>query len=344
MQSLTLTQPDDWHLHLRDGKHLATTCLGTAQAFGRAIVMPNLQPPVTTVADAEAYRTRILQAMPKDQAFEPLMTLYLTNQTTTETIHAAKEAGHIYACKLYPAGATTHSDAGITNINAMDPVFSAMEHNGIPLLVHGEVTDREIDVFDREIVFIETVLMPLQQRFPKLPIVLEHITTSQAVDYVKNAPANVAATITPHHLLFNRNDMLVGGIKPHYYCLPILKRQQHQQALIAAAISGNPKFFLGTDSAPHAKEQKESSCGCAGIYSAPYALQLYAEVFYQHNALEKLEAFSSFFGPGFYQLPRNTKKITLVRKTVTIPTTLPYGEDTLIPIHSGHELPWTITT
>lgn len=343
MQSITITQPDDWHLHLRDGEHLPVTCSGTAQVFARAIVMPNLIPPITTVKAASAYRERVLQAMPKDNQFEPLMTLYLTDHTTPEVIKAAKQSGIIHACKLYPAGATTHSDSGVTDITELTPALEAMEKHHLPLLIHGEVTDSHVDIFDREKLFIENTLIPLQQRHPTLRIILEHITTTDAVEYVQNAPATVAATITPHHLLFNRNNMLVGGIKPHYYCLPILKREKHQQALIKAAISGNPKFFLGTDSAPHPKNKKESSCGCAGIYSAPYALQIYAQIFGEHNELDKLEAFASFYGADFYQLPRNKKTITLTRQTVTIPNELPYGDHPLIPINAGQNLSWKIS-
>lgn len=314
---LTITRPDDWHVHLRDGDMLATVLPDTAQRFARAIVMPNLKPPVRTVAEARAYRERILAALPAEMCFEPLMTLYLTDNTSPEDIRQAKSSGFIHAVKYYPAGATTHSDSGVTDIHRVAAVLETMQEVGLPLLVHGEVTDTDIDIFDREAVFIERVLVPLLERLPRLRVVLEHITTAQAAAFVTAAAANVAATITVHHLLYNRNAMFQGGIRPHAYCLPVLKRESHRQALVAAATSGNPKFFLGTDSAPHPRHDKESSCGCAGIYSAHAALELYAEVFEQAGALDKLEAFASFHGPDFYGLPRNQEQVTLVKQPWT---------------------------
>ncbi|HNI08100.1 MAG TPA: dihydroorotase, partial [Thiobacillaceae bacterium] len=300
MDRLTLTRPDDWHLHLRDGAMLAAVLPDTARRFGRAIVMPNLKPPVRTVADANAYRERILAALPAGMAFEPLMTLYLTDNTDPAEIARAKASGGVQAVKYYPAGATTNSDSGVTDIRKVDAVLAAMQEAGLPLLLHGEVTDTEVDVFDREAVFIDRILAPLLQRLPRLKIVLEHITTRQAAEFVTAAPANVAATVTAHHLLYNRNAMFQGGIRPHYYCLPVLKRETHRAALIEAATGGNPKFFLGTDSAPHPKGAKECACGCAGIYTAHAALELYAEAFDGAGALDRLEAFASFHGPDFY--------------------------------------------
>ncbi|WP_299402359.1 dihydroorotase [Acaryochloris sp. IP29b_bin.148] len=342
MQKLTLTRPDDWHLHLRDGAALKAVLPHSAHQFARAIVMPNLKPPIRTVAEAAAYRDRILAAIPTGQTFEPLMTLYLTDNTSPEEIIAAKASAFVKAVKYYPAGATTNSDSGVTDIRKCDPIFATMETEDIPLLLHGEVTDTEVDVFDLEKVFIETHLIPLISRFPKLRVVLEHITTSEAVQFVLNANSNVAATITPQHLLFSRNALFQGGIRPHYYCLPILKRETHRQALLQAATSGNPKFFLGTDSAPHARNSKEQSCGCAGCYSALHAMELYAEAFESANALDKLEAFASFYGPDFYQLPRNTEKITLVKQTWRIPDQVPFIETGLVPLRAGEEITWKL--
>lgn len=340
MQKITLTRPDDWHLHLRDGDALKAVLPHSARQFARAIVMPNLKPPIRTVADAAAYRDRILAAIPAGQPFEPLMTLYLTDNTSPEEIIAAKASQFVKAVKYYPAGATTNSDFGVTDIRQCDRIFATMEQANIPLLLHGEVTNVDVDIFDREKVFIETYLIPLVTRFPKLRVVLEHITTSEAVEFVLSANRNIAATITPQHLLFSRNALFTGGIHPHYYCLPILKREKHRQALLQAATSGNPKFFLGTDSAPHAQHTKERSCGCAGCYSALHAMELYAEAFEGVDALDKLEAFASFYGPDFYQLPRNTEKITLEKKTWRIPDAVPFPEAGLVPLRAGEEISW----
>ncbi|PSN14319.1 dihydroorotase [filamentous cyanobacterium CCT1] len=339
METLTLTRPDDWHLHLRDGEALKAVLPHTVRQFARAIVMPNLKPPVRTVAEAAAYRDRILAAVPPGQQFEPLMTLYLTDNTRPEEILAAKEAQFVKAVKYYPAGATTNSDAGVTEISKCDRVFEAMQQVNIPLLLHGEVTDPGVDMFDREKVFIEKYLMPLKQRFPQLRVVLEHVTTLEAVEFVL-ATDNVAATITPQHLLFNRNSLFQGGLRPHYYCLPILKRETHRQALLRAATSGNPKFFLGTDSAPHPRNGKESACGCAGCFSALHAMELYAEAFESVNALDKLEAFASFYGPDFYGLPRNSDRITLSKTTWRIPDELPFGDTELVPLRAGEAIGW----
>jgi len=343
MQQLTLTRPHDWHLHLRDGAALKAVLPHTVRQFARAIVMPNLKPPVRKVADAAAYRDRILAAIPEGQPFEPLMTLYLTDNTSPEEILAAKAAQFIKAVKYYPAGATTNSDSGVTDIRKCDRVFEAMQQVDMPLLLHGEVTDRDVDMFDREQVFIEKHLAPLRQRFPQLRVVLEHITTANAVDYVL-ATDNIAATITPQHLLFSRNILFQGGLRPHYYCLPILKRETHRQALLQAATSGNPKFFLGTDSAPHPRNGKESDCGCAGCFSALHALELYTEAFESMNALAKLEAFASFYGPDFYRLPRNTEKITLTKSPWRIPKELPFPEAGLVPLGAGEELTWRMAS
>jgi len=342
MQTLTLTQPDDWHLHLRDGAALAAVLPDTAHQFARAIVMPNLKPPVTTTELAAAYRQRILSALPNKSRFEPLMTLYLTDNTAAAEIERAKVSGFVHGVKLYPAGATTHSDAGVTQLIRCDAVFAAMESLGMPLLVHGEVTDPNVDVFDRERAFIDTQLAPLLVRFPNLRVVLEHITTADAVQFVLNGGPNLAATITAHHLLYNRNAMFAGGMRPHYYCLPVLKREIHREALIAAATSGNPKFFLGTDSAPHAKAAKESACGCAGMYTAHTALELYAEAFENARALDKLEAFASFYGADFYRLPRNSAKITLEKTSWTVPQELPLGDGVLVPLRAGEEMRWQL--
>lgn len=343
MIELTIARPDDWHVHLRDGKALPDTCADMARYFGRAIVMPNLTPPAATVAQALAYRDRIVNAMAGlPRQFEPLMTLYLTDQTDAGEIQLAADTEGIHAVKLYPAGATTNSAAGVAELEGLYPTLAAMEEADLPLLIHGEVTDHEIDIFDREQVFIERYLTPVTQRFPALRIVLEHITTRDAVQFVEAADHTIAATITAHHLLLNRNDMLVGGIRPHYYCLPILKRNTHQQALLAAATSGNPKFFLGTDSAPHSTASKEHSCGCAGVYSAHAALELYAEAFEQQQALNKLEAFASHFGPDFYRLPRNQDTITLRRESWKVPAQLSLGTDTLTPLRASEAIAWRV--
>ena len=339
MQTLTITRPDDWHLHVRDGAVLKAVLPHTVRQFARAIIMPNLKPPVRSVAEAAAYRDRILAAIPTGQQFEPLMTLYLTDNTDPDEIIAAKASQFVKAVKYYPAGATTNSDSGVTDIRKCDRVFAAMQQVDLPLLLHGEVTAQAIDVFDREKVFIEQHLIPLKQRFPDLRIVLEHITTADAVQFVL-ANNKVAATITPQHLLFNRNALFKGGIRPHFYCLPILKHEEHRRAILHAATSGSPKFFLGTDSAPHARDRKETSCGCAGCYSALHALELYAEAFESVDALDKLEAFASFYGPDFYRLPRNTEKITLVKTPWQIPAELPLTEAGLVPLRAGEEMTW----
>lgn len=341
-QQLTLTTPDDWHLHLRDGPVLPDVVAHTAAAFGRAIIMPNLKPPVTRTEQAEAYRQRILEARPAGSTFQPLMTLYLTDHTTPGDIRQARDSGIVHAAKLYPAGATTNSDSGVTRIEAIYPALETMAGLGMPLLVHGEVTHEQVDIFDREARFIEDVLAPLIRQFPSLKIVLEHITTQEAVAFVTQSGPRIAATITAHHLLHNRNDMLAGGIRPHLYCLPILKRSRHQQALIEAATSGNPKFFLGTDSAPHAIGDKESACGCAGCYTAHAALPLYATVFEQAGALERLEGFASFHGADFYGLPRNRGHITLERKVWTVPEQYPFGEGRIVPLQAGQSLSWRL--
>lgn len=341
--TLTLTRPDDWHLHLRDGAALTAVLPDTARQFGRAIVMPNLKPPVTTVADAEAYRARILAALPAGMTFEPLMTLYLTDRTTPDEIVRAKASGIVHGVKLYPLGATTNSDSGVSSLEHCLPVLEKMAEVGLPFLLHGEVTDPDIDIFDREAVFIERTLAPLIARLPELRVVLEHITTAQAAEFVASASANVAATLTAHHLLMNRNAMLVGGIRPHHYCLPVLKRETHRQALLKAATSGSAKFFLGTDSAPHARHTKEAACGCAGMYTAHAALELYAEAFESVGALDKLEAFASFNGPDFYRLPRNSGTVTLRRESWTVPATLAYLDDApLVPLRAGETLAWKL--
>ncbi len=342
MTSLTLTLPDDWHIHLRDGAALATTVPDVAQWAGRAIVMPNLTPPVTSVNEALAYRERILAHVPTDNPFDPLMTLYLTDETRSETIAAAAECPFIHGVKLYPAGATTNSAAGVTALDPLYPVLAEMERYDVPLLVHGEVTDPDCDIFDREKAFIDGSLAPIRQEFPELRIVFEHITTEDAVQFVCEAGERTAATITAHHLLYNRNDLLVGGIRPHFFCLPVLKRNRHQQALRDIVASGHSRFFLGTDSAPHAKADKESSCGCAGCYTAHAAMPLYAEVFEAEGALEHLEAFSSFNGADFYQLPRNTGSITLIKSPQSVPTDIPLGNARLVPIRAGEQVNWTV--
>jgi len=339
MQRLTLIQPDDWHLHLRDGASLTQTVAATARCFARAVVMPNLKPPLTTVEQALAYRQRICAADPTG-LFNPLATLYLTDKTPATEVAKAKASGHIVAIKYYPAGATTHSDSGVTDWRRVWPVLEAMQAVELPLLIHGEVTDALVDIFDREKVFIETVLEPLLEKFPALPVVLEHITTQDAVDYVISKNHRLAATITAHHLLMNRNELFHGGIRPHHYCLPVLKREKHRQALVRAAISGNPKFFLGTDSAPHALKAKETACGCAGIYTAPAALELYAEVFEQAQALEQLEGFASFYGADFYRLPRNTETVTLKKSRWHLPTHFEFGDTIVVPLRAGAEIHW----
>ena len=343
MTELSLLRPDDWHVHLRDDSALAHTCADMARYFGRAIVMPNLTPPVTTVAAASAYRERILAAMADlPRRFEPLMTLYLTDATDAGEIRRAADSDFVHAVKLYPAGATTNSEAGVAELEALYPTLEAMQDADLPLLIHGEVTDHSVDIFDREKVFIDRHLAPIVQRFPGLRVVLEHITTADAVDFVSSAPGNVAATITAHHLLLNRNDMLVGGIRPHYYCLPVLKRNTHQEALLRAATSGSPRFFLGTDSAPHATGRKETACGCAGCYTAHAALELYAEAFEAAGALDRLEGFASHFGADFYRLPRNTDRITLRKAPWTVPTQLPLADTHLTPLRAGEAVQWQV--
>jgi dihydroorotase len=346
-QQLTLVRPDDWHLHLRDGALLEAVVADTARQFARAIVMPNLRPPVITTAQALAYRARILAALAKaggdPQAFTPLMTLYLTDKTPAAEIVRARESGHIYAVKLYPAGATTHSEAGVTDLlGKCGQVLHTLERCGMPLLVHGEATDPAIDVFDREAVFIDHVMKPLRRSYPGLKIVFEHITTKEGVEYVRDAEGPIAATITPQHMLYNRNALFMGGVRPHFYCLPILKREPHRQALVAAATSGNPRFFLGTDSAPHTRLRKEHACGCAGCYTALHAMALYATVFERAAALDKLEGFASFYGADFYGLPRNTGTLTLVRQTYDIPAQIGYGETALVPLAAGEVLNWRV--
>ena len=339
---LTLTRPDDWHLHVRDADALTTVVAHTARQFARAIIMPNLQPPVTTTKQALAYRERILASVPDGVQFTPLMTLYLTDQTTADDIAEAKASNVVQAVKLYPAGATTNSAAGVTDISNTYAALESMEQLGLPLLVHAEVTDPDIDVFDREQVFIERHLQPLTQRFPQLKVVLEHVTTREGVQFVSSAPDTVAATVTAHHLLLNRNAMFKGGLQPHSYCLPVLKRELHREALLAAATSGNSKFFLGTDSAPHSRERKESTCGCAGIYTAHAALELYTQAFEDAGALNKLEGFASHFGADFYGLPRNTDKITLEKHDWQVPESYPMDGTSLVPLFAGETLHWRI--
>lgn len=341
---LTLLRPDDWHIHLRDGEALPHTVADAARQFARAIIMPNLVPPVRNAAEADAYRQRILAARPARNGFEPLMVLYLTDGTQPDDIRAAKASGYVHAAKLYPAGATTNSASGVTRIDNIFPVLETMAEVGLPLLVHGEVTRSEIDIFDREKYFIDEQLSRVTERFPSLKVVFEHITTRDAVQFVEASGSNVGATITAHHLLYNRNHMLVGGIRPHFFCLPILKRNTHQEALLDAATSGSPKFFLGTDSAPHAQHAKESACGCAGCYTAFAAIELYAEAFEQRNALDRLEAFASHFGADFYGLPRNTEQITLVREAWSVPANLPFGAHNVVPLRAGETLQWRLET
>jgi len=342
VDSISLTRPDDWHLHLRDGKALRAVVGASAAQFARAIVMPNLRPPVVTVDQALAYRQRIVDALPAGAAFEPLMTLYLTDNTSADEIRRATDSGRVVAVKLYPAGATTHSEAGVTDLGRTRSVLEAMQRCGMPLLVHGEVTDPKVDVFDREAVFIDTVLEPLRRDFPGLRIVFEHITTRQAAQYVAQAGATLGATITAHHLLYNRNAIFAGGLRPHWYCLPVLKREEHRRALLEAATGGNARFFLGTDSAPHAARLKEHAAACAGCYTAPHAIELYASAFEQMGALDRLEAFASFNGPDFYRLTRNAARITLRRETWTIPESLPFGDDRIVPLAGGEALSWKL--
>ena len=340
--TLTITRPDDWHVHVRDGAALQAVLPHTARQFGRAIVMPNLKPPVTTAAQAVAYRERIRAAVPAGVAFEPLMTLYLTDTLPPDEIRRAKAAG-VVTVKLYPAGATTNSDAGVTDLRKTWRTLEAMQREGLPLLVHGEVTDPEVDLFDREAVFIDRVLLPLRRDFPDLKIVFEHITTREAAQYVAQADRLVGATITAHHLLYNRNAIFLGGLRPHYYCLPVLKRETHRQALVAAATSGSGKFFLGTDSAPHPAHLKEHASGCAGCYTALGALELYAEAFDAAGAIDRLEAFASFNGPAFYGLPRNAGTVTLRRERWTLPESLPFGDADLKPLRGGETLNWKLS-
>ena len=339
--SISILRPDDWHIHLRDDAALATTVAHAARQFARAIVMPNLKPPVTTAELAQAYKARIVAAIPQGLRFEPLMTLYLTDKLAPEEIVRAKAAG-VVACKLYPAGATTNSDHGVTDIRKIYPTLEAMQREGLLLLVHGEVTGSEVDLFDREAAFIDQHMVPLRRDFPELKIVFEHITTREAAQYVTETDRFVGATITPQHLLFNRNAIFTGGIRPHYYCLPVLKREEHRLALVQAATSGNPKFFLGTDSAPHAAQLKEHATGCAGCYSAHAAIEMYAEAFDKVGALDKLEGFASLHGADFYNLPRNTDRITLVRESWTPPESYPFGQADLKPLRSGEALPWKL--
>jgi dihydroorotase len=340
--SLTITRPDDWHLHLRDGAAMASVLPHSARQFGRAIVMPNLKPPVTTTAMAAAYRSRILAALPPEMVFEPLMTLYLTDNTQPDEILRAKDSGFVHAVKLYPAGATTNSDAGVTDLKNCAKVLETMQEVGMPFLVHGEVTDPDIDLFDREAVFIERVMRPLRRDFPALSIVFEHITTKDAAQYVAEADGPLAATITAHHLLYNRNDIFKGGIRPHYYCLPILKREEHRLALMTAAASGDERFFLGTDSAPHAVGAKEAACGCAGCYTALHAMELYAEAFERAGALDKLEAFASFHGPAFYGMARNAGSVTLRREPWQVPELLALADAQVVPLNAGETINWKL--
>jgi dihydroorotase len=340
INTLTLTRPDDWHLHLRDGEALKAVLADSARQFARAMIMPNLRPPVTNTALAVAYRQRILAALPSGLNFEPLMTLYLTDNTSAEEIRTAVASGMVQGVKFYPAGATTNSDSGVTDLAHCQQALAEMEKLGLPLLVHAEVTDAQVDVFDRERVFIERHMVAIIKDYPALKVVFEHITTKDAADFVLHTPSNVAATITAHHLLMNRNAMFVGGIQPHHYCLPILKREEHRQALLRVATSGNAKFFLGTDSAPHAKHTKEAACGCAGMYTAHAAMELYAEAFDAVGALDKLEGFASFYGADFYGLPRNTGRIQLHRQSWTVPASLPFADDSIVPLRAGQPVAW----
>lgn len=342
MKTLTITRPDDWHVHVRTGEILKAVLPHTARQFARAIIMPNLKPPVITVEQALKYRDEILAAVPIGVDFRPLMTLYLTATTSESEVKKVAESEHIHAFKLYPAGATTHSDAGVSDIKAAYPLFAAMEKHDIPLLIHGEVTDADCDIFDRERVFIDRYMVGIVKQFPDLRVVLEHVTTTDAVQFVESASNNVAATITPQHLLYNRNALFVGGIRPHYYCLPVLKREQHRLALVKAATSGNPKFFLGTDSAPHTTETKETACGCAGCFSAPIALELYAEAFESANALDKLEGFASLHGADFYRIPRNSGTVTLEKTSWDVPASYGDNEVSISPLRAGEKLSWKV--
>ena len=342
MKQITITRPDDWHLHLRDGAHLQAVVAQTARRFARAIVMPNLRPPVTTTAQALAYRDRILAALPPQSGFVPLMTLYLTDNTRPAEIERAKASGAVHAVKYYPAGATTNSDSGVTDLTKCRAAIDAMAACNMPLLVHGEVTDPAVDIFDRERVFLERVLAPLIARCTDLKVVVEHITTREAAEFVRAAPPRIAATITAHHLLLNRNALFTGGVRPHHYCLPVLKREAHRTALVAAAVSGSPKFFLGTDSAPHARHTKETTCGCAGIYTAHAGIELYAEVFAAAGALDRLDAFAGGFGPDFYGLPRNPDKVTLVAEAWRVPDEVPFGTESLVPFRAGGDVGWRL--
>jgi dihydroorotase len=342
MERITLTLPDDWHLHLRDGAHMRAVLAHTAARFGRAIVMPNLRPPVTTTGMALAYRERIAAALPQGSRFTPLMTLYLTDNTGPEEIGRARASGAVHAVKYYPAGATTNSDSGVTDLARCYGVFEAMVEHRMPLLVHGEVTDPAVDIFDRERVFLERILEPLAARFPKLKIVVEHITTREAAAFVRAAPSNIGATITAHHLLLNRNALFAGGVRPHHYCLPVIKREIHREALVEAAVSGDPKFFLGTDSAPHARHTKETTCGCAGVYTAHAGIELYAEVFDAAGALDKLENFASRYGAEFYGLPVNEARITLEKADTAVAEEVPFGDDALVPFRAGESVGWRI--
>ena len=343
MDHLSLARPDDWHVHLRDGDAMAAIVGATARQFGRALVMPNLRPPITRVQEALSYRDRILAGLNEGHPFNPLMALYLTDGTPKEEIARVAETPEVIGFKLYPQGATTHSEAGIRSLEALDPLLETLAHYQVPLMVHGEVTDSDIDIFDREALFIERYLEPMSQRFRSLRIVLEHISTREGVEFVEGATGPIAGTLTAHHLLLNRNAMLVGGIQPHHYCLPVLKRETHRQALLAAATKGHPRFFLGTDSAPHLRSLKESSCGCAGCYTAHHAIELYATAFDQVGALDQLEGFASHHGADFYGLPRNSDTIRLQRVPNEIPDALPFGEETVIPFMAGQTLPWTLT-
>ncbi|MFU8817543.1 MAG: dihydroorotase [Pseudomonadales bacterium] len=342
MDQLVLTRPDDWHLHLRDGDAMRAVLPFTARQFARAIIMPNLVPPVVTTAQAIDYRARLLAAVPAGVAFEPLMTLYLTDDTPPEEIVRARDSGQVVGVKLYPAGATTNSASGVTDLRHCDATLAEMERQGLPLLIHGEVTHAHVDIFDREAVFIDEVLIPLVARFPTLKVVFEHITTADAAQFVQDAPDHVGATITAHHLLLNRNHMLVGGVRPHNYCLPVLKRERHRQAIVAAATSGDPKFFLGTDSAPHARSTKEHACGCAGAFTAPAAMELYAQVFEAAGCLDRLEAFASHHGPDFYGLPRNRDTVVLRRESWQLPPSYPYLDEEIVPFMAGERLAWRL--
>ncbi len=342
MDSLTITRPDDWHLHLRDGAALETVVGYSARQFARAIIMPNLDPPVTNTDMALAYRERILAALPGDSDFQPLMTIYLTQTTSTDDIETAAACEHVHGVKLYPAGATTHSDAGVTDLTALYPVLDAMQKTGLVLQVHGEVTDASVDIFDREKLFIENILAPVVDKFPDLKVVFEHITTRDAVDFVHASRQGVAATITPQHLLLNRNALFDGGFRPHHFCLPVLKAEQHRESILQAAVSGDARFFLGTDSAPHAKSSKENACGCAGIFSAPVAIELYAEAFDSAGKLDALEGFASVYGAGFYGLPGNADTISLTRESWQVSDTVAFGEDALVPLYAGQHLGWQL--